>query len=139
MADKVGEVFEGYITGVTHFGLFVELVEHYVEGLVHISALADDFYRFTEGTHALHGERSGRVFRLGDHVRVQIARVDLERRMIDLGIEEVVEAARQDEGRRPRRPAARPKQERRSAAPGRRRPSRATRPGKRERARRKKR
>ncbi|MGE3887126.1 MAG: ribonuclease R [Vicinamibacterales bacterium] len=139
MAGKVGEVFEGYVTGVTHFGLFVELVEHYVEGLVHISTLADDFYRFTEGTHALYGERSGRVFRLGDHVRVQIARVDLERRMIDLGIEEVVEAAGQDEDRRPRRPAARPKPERRTAGPGRRRPSRATRPGKRERSRRKKR
>lgn len=139
MADKVGEVFEGYITGVTHFGLFVELVEHYVEGLVHVSALADDFYRFTEGTHALYGERSGRVFRLGDHVRVQIARVDLERRMIDLAIEAVVDGRGHDEGRRLPRPAVRSKKERRSAAPGRRRPSRATRPGRRERSRRKKR
>lgn len=135
MADKVGEVFEGYITGVTHFGLFVELVEHYVEGLVHISALADDFYRFTDGTHALVGERTGRVFRLGDHVRVRIARVDLERRMIDLGIEEILESARGDDGHRPRRP----KTPRRATAPGRGRQARSMRPGRRERARRKKR
>jgi ribonuclease R len=141
MADKVGEAFEGYITGVTHFGLFVELVEHYVEGLVHISTLADDFYRFTEGTHALFGENTKKVYRLGDHVRVQIVRVDLERRMIDLGIETVLEAAREDEGRRrrPFRRAARPKKEQRKAAPGQRRKARATRPGKIERSQRKKR
>ena len=56
MADKVGDVFDGYITGVTHFGLFVELVDHYVEGLVHVSRLSDDFYRFVEGSHTLAGE-----------------------------------------------------------------------------------
>lgn len=141
MADKVGEAFEGYITGVTHFGLFVELVEHYVEGLVHISTLADDFYRFTEGTHALYGEHAGKNYRLGDHVRVQVVRVDLERRMIDLAVEEVLDAAREAEGRR-RRPfkaAARPKQDRRKATPEQRRKARATRPGKKERAQRKKR
>ncbi len=141
MADKVGEAFEGYITGVTHFGLFVELVEHYVEGLVHISTLADDFYRFTEGTHALYGEHAGKIYRLGDHVRVQVVRVDLERRMIDLAVEEVLDAAREEEGRR-RRPfkaAARPKKDRRKATPEQRRTARATRPGKKERAQRKKR
>lgn len=97
MADKVGEAFDGYITGVTHFGLFVELVEHYVEGLAHISTLGDDYYRFTEGSHALVGERTHRMFRLGDHVRVRIVRVDLERRMIDLAVEEVLAALR-DQG-----------------------------------------
>ena len=58
MADKVGDVFDGYITGVTPFGLFVELVEHYVEGLVHVSTLADDYYRYSEGSTLLFGENT---------------------------------------------------------------------------------
>jgi ribonuclease R len=141
MADKVGDVFEGYITGVAQFGLFVELVEHYVEGLVHISTLADDFYRFTEGSHALFGESTRKVYRLGDHVRVQIVRVDLERRMIDLAVEEVLDAAREEGGRRrrPSRAVPRPTKERRRATPGRRGRARPARPGKKERAQRKKR
>ena len=53
MADKVGDEFDGYVTGVAPFGLFVELVEHYVEGLVHISSMADDYYRFLEQLHVL--------------------------------------------------------------------------------------
>ena len=56
MADKVGDEYEGFITGVAPFGLFVELVEHYVEGLVHISSMADDYYRFVEQQHILYGE-----------------------------------------------------------------------------------
>ncbi len=138
MADKVGDIFDGYITGVTHFGLFVELVEHYVEGLVHISTLADDFYRFREGTHSLYGERTKKVYRLGDAVRVQIARVDMERRMIDLAIEEIVEdvRARPPKGRLTK--VSRPKKERRKATPEQRRKARAKqRPGRRERAARK--
>ena len=69
MADKVGDEFEGYITGVTAFGLFIELVEHFVEGLVHISTMADDYYRFVERAHILHGENTGKEYRLGDKVR----------------------------------------------------------------------
>lgn len=139
MADKVGEVYDGYVTGVTAFGLFVELVEHYVEGLVHISTLADDFYRFTEGSHRLVGERTQRVFQLGDHVRVQVARVDVERRLIDLAIEEVIDEVARDvrRSRQPRSTAVR-KKEQRKATPEERRRRRAARPGKRERAQRKK-
>ena len=58
MADKVGDVFDGYITGVAPFGMFVELIEHYVEGLVHVSTMADDYYRFREQTHTLFGENT---------------------------------------------------------------------------------
>ena len=58
MADKVGDVFDGYITGVAAFGLFVELVEHYVEGLVHVSTMADDYYRYSEQAHTLFGENT---------------------------------------------------------------------------------
>jgi ribonuclease R len=110
MADKVGDEFDGYITGVSAFGLYVELVEHFVEGMVHVSTMADDYYKFVERAHVLRGETSGRVFRLGDRVRVQVVRVDLERRQIDLGIVEILEAVRQKgrgerataKGRRPK-------------------------------------
>ena len=61
MADKIGEVYDGYITGVTAFGLFVQLIEHFVEGLVHVSTLADDYYRFDEQARVLVGERTKRI------------------------------------------------------------------------------
>jgi ribonuclease R len=133
MADKVGDVFTGYVTGVTQFGLFIELVEHFVEGLVHVSTLADDFYRFDEQARVLFGERTKKIYRLGDAVRVQVVRIDLDRRQIELGIEEVLAAVRKDErARGPRRSTASP---RRTAAA---KPARAaTRPGRRERATRK--
>jgi len=138
MADKVGESFDGYITGVAPFGLFVELVDHYVEGLAHISTLADDYYRFTEGAHTLVGERGGRIYRLGEHVRVRIARVDLERRMIDLAVEQVLDAPREAPlGRKAR--AARPRREARPRTTMKRPRRGAQRPGKKERSFRKKR
>jgi len=103
MADKVGDEFDGYVTGVSAFGLYIELVEHFVEGMVHVSTMADDYYRFVERAHILRGENNGRVFRLGDRVKVQVIKVDLERRQIDLGIAEILEAVRQ-QGRPQGRP-----------------------------------
>src|SRR6185503_12816978 len=112
MADKVGDEFEGYVTGVSAYGLYLELVEHFVEGMVHVSTMADDYYRFVEGAHVLRGEKHGRVYRLGDRLNVQVVRVDLERRQIDLGIVEILEAVRLSEANRgPRRSSAKPKQE----------------------------
>ena len=84
MADKVGDEYEGYITGVAPYGLFVELIEHYVEGMVHVSSMADDYYRFLEQQHVMRGENTKKVYRLGDKVNVQVVRVDMERRQIDL-------------------------------------------------------
>jgi ribonuclease R len=84
LQDRVGEVFEGVVSAVTNFGLFVELKDVYVEGLVHISALESDYYHFDQAKHRLIGERSGRSFQLGDDVTVQVARVDLDDRKIDL-------------------------------------------------------
>ena len=119
MADKVGDEFDGYITGVAAFGLFVQLVEHYVEGLVHVSSMADDYYRFLEKTHSLRGENTQKVYQLGDRVRVQVVRVDLDRRQIDLGLVEILDAVRTDERRRgPRHSKARPKQEQRRSSKG---------------------
>jgi ribonuclease R len=112
MADKVGDAFDGYITGVAPFGMFVELIDHYVEGLVHVSTMADDYYRYREQQHALFGENTRKTYRLGDKVRVQIIRVDMERRQIDLGLEDVLEKVRRDErSRGPSRSTARVKKE----------------------------
>ena len=61
MADKVGDEFEGYVTGVSAFGLYIELIEHFVEGMVHVSTMADDYYRFVEKSHLLKGENTGSV------------------------------------------------------------------------------
>src|SRR5712692_7601613 len=82
MADKLGDEFEGYVTGVAAFGLFVELVEHFVEGLVHVSTMADDYYRFVEGAHILVGENTHKKYRLGDKVAVQVIRVNMETRQV---------------------------------------------------------
>ena len=100
MADKVGDEFEGYITGVSAFGLFIELIEHFVEGLVHVSTMADDYYRFVEKAHILKGENRGKVYRLGDRVRVQVVKVDMERRQVDLGLTEILDAVRASERNR---------------------------------------
>jgi ribonuclease R len=129
MADKVGDEFDGYVTGVSAFGLFIELVEHFVEGMVHVSTMADDYYRFVERAHILEGEKQGRVYRLGDRVTVQVIRVDLERRQIDLGLSEILEAVRRSPrgGRAPRsdmrrkHETRRPKPAGRGGRPGRRR------------------
>jgi ribonuclease R len=120
MADKVGDEFEGYVTGVASFGLFVELIEHFVEGMVHVSTMADDYYRFVESAHTLRGENTDKTYRLGDKVKVQVIRVNMEVRQIDLGLVEILERVREGE-RGPRQSRARPKHEqRRKQRPGRR-------------------
>lgn len=88
MTDRVGEVFDGVISGVTGFGLFVEIRNIYVEGLVHISSLGNDYYRFDPVKHALIGERTRQVLRLGDEVSVRVVRVDLDEARIDLELME---------------------------------------------------
>lgn len=84
LQDRVGDVFEGVVTAVTNFGLFVELTDIYVEGLVHVSALASDYYHYDPVKLRLLGEKSGRSYQLGDRVTVQVARVNLDERKIDL-------------------------------------------------------
>ena len=84
MQDRVGGVFEGSVTGVTSFGLFVMLDQYYVDGLVHISELGRDYFRFEPNRHALLGERTGKQYRLADRIKVKLVRVDLDTRRIDL-------------------------------------------------------
>ncbi len=83
MSDKIGDEFDGRITGVHSYGLFVELTEFLAEGLIHVSSLDDDYYIFMEEKHCLLGEHTGRSFRLGDEIRVQVVKVDLDRRRMD--------------------------------------------------------
>jgi ribonuclease R len=117
MADKLGESYAGYVIGVQAYGLFVELTEIYVQGLVHVSSMADDYYRFDEKAHRLKGENTGKAYRLGDKVEVQVVRVDLERRQIDLALLDVLERARSRAAGRARSPRSGG----RRASPGRRR------------------
>jgi len=84
LQDHVGDEFNGVVAAVTSFGLFVELEDLYIEGLVHITALPADYYNFDAAHQRLIGERSGRSFQLGGRVRVQVARVDLDDKKIDL-------------------------------------------------------
>jgi len=83
MEKHVGSEFDGIVSGVTSFGLFVELIESQVSGLVHITQLPNDYYHFDPIRHLLTGERRGLKFRLGDPVRVQVLRASLEDRKID--------------------------------------------------------
>ena len=83
MQDKIGEVFAGTVSGVTHFGLFVTLDGLNVDGLVHVTELGNDYFHFDPIRHAMNGERTGKSFRLADRITVKVARVDLEATKID--------------------------------------------------------
>ncbi len=83
MSQRVGEELDGVVTGVEEFGLFVQGVNLPAEGLVRVSSLANDFYRYDRKSHSLTGNRTGNAFRLGDLVRVSVARVDVDRRELD--------------------------------------------------------
>ena len=116
MQDKVGEAFDGTVSGVASFGIFVTLDGLNVDGLCHVTELPRDYFRFDPIRHALTGERSGLAFRLADRVRVRVARVDLEQARIDFTLADAASAAhpavsqplaRGDRPREPRAPRAR--------------------------------
>jgi ribonuclease R len=86
MKDKIGREFDAYVTGVAAFGLFVTLQDFFVEGLVPVSSLGDDFYVYEDKQHRLRGRSSGKVFRLGDAIRVQLKTIDEVRRRLDFRI-----------------------------------------------------
>ena len=94
MGGKIGEEFAGTVSAATAFGIFVTLDELYVEGLVHISELGGDYYRFDDVRQELRGERSGVRFGIGTRVRVQVSRVDLDGRKIDFRLVREVDDAR---------------------------------------------
>lgn len=102
--DHVGDSFDGVISGVTKFGIFVELTDILVEGMVHVRDIDDDFYEYDESSYMLMGRHSGRKFKLGDSVRVQVVSANLESREIDFrfidGEDEAPAKKRQSRGRR---------------------------------------
>jgi ribonuclease R len=83
MRDKLGEEYGGMVSGVTSFGIFVQLDALFVEGLVHVTELGSDYFQYDEIKNELRGERTGIRYRLSDRVRVQVSRVDLDARKID--------------------------------------------------------
>jgi ribonuclease R len=117
LQEHVGAEYDGVISAVTSFGLFVELQDLYIEGLVHVTALPGDYYNFDKARQRLIGERSGRSFQLGGGVRVQVARVDLDDRKIDLELIEAKSAkpakgkspAKADAGKSPKQGAGKDK------------------------------
>lgn len=85
MADKIGEEYDGIISSVTNFGMFVEL-PNTIEGLVHVSYLTDDYYRYDERNYAMIGERTGTIFRIGDEITVRVVNVNKDERAIDFEV-----------------------------------------------------
>ena len=88
LRDRIGDVFDGVISGVTGFGVFVVVDEPFVEGLVRLEALSDDYYDYDEAAGRLVGRRSGRAFALGDTVQVEVQSVSVVRRKIDFALHE---------------------------------------------------
>ncbi len=87
MQDKIGEIYEGTVAGVTSFGLFVSIDDIYIEGLLHVTELGNDYFTYDKARHILVGERSHVVYRLGDRLKVKLVRVDLELSKIDFSLE----------------------------------------------------
>ena len=88
MEDKIGESYSGVISGVTSFGIFVQLDDIFVEGLVHMTNLPQEYYEFDPVGHSLTGRASGRVFRIGESLNVIVSRVSLDDRKIDFSIDQ---------------------------------------------------
>ncbi len=106
MRDRVGEEFDGVVSAVTGFGLFVNLSEFYIEGLVHISTLDNDYWHFDAVRHRLEGERTGKHIALGDTLRVRVAAVNVDDRKIDLVVAELRGSAQKARASKDGRPAA---------------------------------
>ena len=106
MQDHVGDEFEGTISGVTNFGLFVTLDDLFIDGLVHISDLGQDHFQYDQARHVLRGERSGVSYQLGGHVRVKVVRVDIEAAKIDFVLvtapDNAMATGRRDKAPKPR-------------------------------------
>ncbi len=83
MADKIGKVFEGVISGVTEWGIYVEIIENQCEGMIHIRDLDDDYYEYDESNYCIRGRYSGKEYRLGDRVKVEVVKADLQKKQLD--------------------------------------------------------
>jgi ribonuclease R len=96
MEDKVGNEYSGVVTGVTNFGVFVQLPEFQIDGLVHVTSLQNDYYRFDVGSQSLVGDRSGTRYSLGDRLNIVVSRVDLDSKRIDFQLVDQGRASRSE-------------------------------------------
>ncbi len=109
MQDHLGEIFEGIISSVTNFGFFVRINDLYIDGLVHVTSLRNDYYQFDAGKHLLIGESSRKIYRMGDHVVVKVAQVSLDQRKIDFVLLDSEGRQRPRRSRRIETPSDKPK------------------------------
>ncbi|HQT31396.1 MAG TPA: ribonuclease R [Thiobacillus sp.] len=93
MRDRIGDEYNGTVSAVTSFGMFVALDEIFIEGLVHVSELGQDYFHYDQGKHWMLGERTGKRYRLGDRVRIKVLRADIETSKIDFGLVDSVDAS----------------------------------------------
>jgi ribonuclease R len=88
MSDKTGKHFDGVISGVTEWGIYVEIIENQCEGMIHIRELADDYYEYDEDNYCLRGRSTGKIYTLGDRVTVEVVKADLIKKQLDYKIVE---------------------------------------------------
>ncbi|MBU4500550.1 MAG: ribonuclease R, partial [Gammaproteobacteria bacterium] len=93
MRDRIGDEYNGTVSAVTNFGMFVALDEIFIEGLVHVSELGQDYFHYDQSKHWMLGERTGKRYRLGDRVRIKVMRADIETSKIDFALVETIESA----------------------------------------------
>jgi len=120
LQDKIGQEYDGRISGVTEWGIFVEIIENHCEGMVRIKELGDDNYYFDEDNYCLRGRKYGRVLTLGDEVRIEVKRADLAKKQLDFGLVEILKdepEQRRPSGRTGKTAAKKGKSGRESEAP----------------------
>ena len=83
MSDKPGRKYDGVISGVTEWGIYVEIVENQCEGMVNIRELGDDYYEYDEENYCLKGRSTGKIYTLGDKVRIEVVKADLQKKQLD--------------------------------------------------------
>ncbi|MDP1928728.1 MAG: ribonuclease R [Thiobacillus sp.] len=93
MQDRIGDEYNGTVSAVTSFGMFVAIDDIFIEGLVHVSELGQDYFHFDQAKHMMLGERTGKRYRLGDRVRIKVMRADIETSKIDFALVEAIESA----------------------------------------------
>jgi ribonuclease R len=86
MKDKVGQQFEGVVSGVTEWGIFVEILENKCEGMIPIRGLGGDFYEYDEDNYCIRGRRTGKKYQMGDPVQIEVVRVNMEKKQIDFSL-----------------------------------------------------
>ena len=86
LSDKIGHIFKGIVSGVTEWGIFVEIIENKCEGMIRLRDITDDFYTLDEKNYAIIGQRKKKVYRLGDEVKIKVKSVDLTKKQIDFSL-----------------------------------------------------